>query len=786
MARSSMSEETKLEIIEAYQKGCTLTALSKQYGCKGSTISKLLKDRGIAVKSAAEAKLLGIPEEFRELLKNREWLEENYVSMGAGGLTEYLGVSKQTLLTYMDACGAERPNQKESTQRHMSADAIEKFNNPEWLEEQFKTRTAEDIAQELGVHKNSVHKKMRMLGVDRSGARSKPRKQTVVEPVVVQQTRSVDEDILTDEELIQYYDLHHHATGSDVWLKKKDHDEYKRQLEERVPFLKGYENARYSLFVKCIREGITEIPKCVVCGGDVKSADKTEFRKTCSRVCNGKYVAESQREVNMALYGVEFNGQRESAKAKAKETNIAKYGTDHPMKSEAGKKAHKEGIRKIYGVDNVFSLESTKQKIKETNLEKYGVEHPMHSEEIKQRVVDTNIERYGVANPMQNSEIREKAEETNIARYGHASPMKNAEVAQKVKDTMVDRYGTPSFKESLIPSEVIKLLGDKEWMQESYNALGGVKLAELLGVDGTTVYARLQRHGIEINPTKTSAAERQIFEFVKSLGFDDAIQSDREVLGGKELDIVIPSKKIAIEFDGLHWHSAKYKQNGYHLDKTLDASDAGYRLIHIFEDEWEYRNQQVKDKIKSILGVDDRQIIHARKCEHGIVEDTETIVEFYETNHIQGTAGQTITFSLSFEGSVVAMMSFKKRSDEEYELNRFATSARVSGGFSKILKYAKTHLKELGVSSLISFADMRYSTGNLYETTGWTMVDVLAPDYQYVIGDRRVRKQNFRRKYLPERLDIFDPELSERDNMLANGIYQIYDCGLMKFSLEIG
>ena len=785
MARLGLPEEIKVKIVEEYNAGSSISDLADKYGCMRKTVSKLLKDRGVTVKSAAEMKLVKLTDEQRQMLKDRDWLESKYKTIGSAGLCEIIGVTKDTLFSYMDACGADRLNHKESTQRHMSADAIEKFNNPEWLEEQFKTRTAEDIAQELGVHKNSVHKKMRMLGVDRSGARSKPRKQTVVEPVVVQQTRSVDEDILTDEELIQYYDLHHHAVGSDVWLKKKDHDEYKRQLEKRVPFLKGYENARYSLFVKCIREGITEIPKCVVCGGDVKSADKTEFRKTCSRVCNGKYVAESQREVNMALYGVEFNGQRESAKAKAKETNIAKYGTDHPMKSESGKKAHKEGIRKIYGVDNVFSLESTKQKIKETNLEKYGVEHPMHSEEIKQRVVDTNIERYGVANPMQNSEIREKAEETNIARYGHASPMKNAEVVQKVKDTMVDRYGTPSFKESLIPSEVIKLLGDKEWMQESYNALGGVKLAELLGVDGTTVYARLQRHGIEINPTKTSAAERQIFEFVKSLGFDDAIQSDREVLDGKELDIVIPSKKIAIEFDGLHWHSAKYKQNGYHLDKTLDASDAGYRLIHIFEDEWEYRNQQVKDKIKSILGVDDRHFIHARKCELGIVEDTETIVEFYETNHIQGAAGQTITFSLSFEGSVVAMMSFKKRSDEEYELNRFATSARVSGGFSKILKYAKTHLKELGVSSLISFADMRYSTGNLYETTGWTLVDVLAPDYQYVIGDRRVRKQNFRRKYLPERLDVFDPELSERDNMLANGIYQIYDCGLMKFTLEL-
>ena len=35
-----------------------------------------------------------------------------------------------------------------------------------------------------------------------------------------------------------------------------------------------------------------------------------------------------------------------------------------------------------------------------------------------------------------------------------------------------------------------------------------------------------------------------------------------------ELDIYIPSHNLAIEFDGLYWHSEIHKPSNYHLNKT--------------------------------------------------------------------------------------------------------------------------------------------------------------------------------------------------------------------------
>ena len=52
-------------------------------------------------------------------------------------------------------------------------------------------------------------------------------------------------------------------------------------------------------------------------------------------------------------------------------------------------------------------------------------------------------------------------------------------------------------------------------------------------------------------------------EAIKNLGID-CIPNCRNVLpSGKELDIFIPSKKIAVEFDGLYWHNEINKDKDY-------------------------------------------------------------------------------------------------------------------------------------------------------------------------------------------------------------------------------
>ena len=123
-------------------------------------------------------------------------------------------------------------------------------------------------------------------------------------------------------------------------------------------------------------------------------------------------------------------------------------------------------------------------------------------------------------------------------------------------------------------------------------------------------------------------------------------------------------------------------------------------------------------------------------------------------------------------------MTFIKKSEGVYELNRFASSCNVVGGFSKLLSHFK---KNYEWKSIYSFADRRWSEGNVYLKNGFTLEETQRPDYKYIIGDERKHKFNFRHNSLKKILEVYDPEKSEFENTYANGIYRIYDCGLLKF-----
>ena len=90
------------------------------------------------------------------------------------------------------------------------------------------------------------------------------------------------------------------------------------------------------------------------------------------------------------------------------------------------------------------------------------------------------------------------------------------------------------------------------------------------------------------------------------MGFEVHKGKNRKLLEGKEIDLIIPQLKIAIEYNGLYFHTEdRGKNSTYHLNKTLACKQFGYKLIHIFEDEWMVNKELVKSKLKHILGVSD-------------------------------------------------------------------------------------------------------------------------------------------------------------------------------------
>lgn len=227
----------------------------------------------------------------------------------------------------------------------------------------------------------------------------------------------------------------------------------------------------------------------------------------------------------------------------------------------------------------------------------------------------------------------------------------------------------------------------------------------------------------------TSKLEIDLFEYVKSI-CPDAINGDRKILAGREIDIYVPSLKIGIEFNGLYSHSTKFKKDvWYHQKKSDDAGAAGVRLIHIWSDEWLFNRNVIEGYLARILGVEQRRVF-ARQCEVVAVEGRD-VREFLEHNHLQGfgRGGAGVVLKLGDETLAVALVV-------DGELSRWCVKLGVNliGGFTRALAKLPR--------PLISYCDMAKHTGEGYVASGWNEVDRRnIPQTFYVRGKHRLSRQ---------------------------------------------
>jgi len=407
------------------------------------------------------------------------------------------------------------------------------------------------------------------------------------------------------------------------------------------------------------------------------------------------------------------------------------------------------------------------------------------SDEVQLRKKETCFNNHGVDVPAKSKIVRDAMKNTLIKNYGVDSPLRSLTIKNKAIATWNVNFGKDHPSHKHISDDVLSNLNNKEWLHARYvddqMTLDEIsKMAD--NVDPSSISRRLITFGIDIRHNHaTSVAEKEVVQFLKEMDVI-VIENTRSIIPPYELDMFLPDHNIAIEYNGLYWHSEqKGRDKWYHHNKLKKCINRNVRLIQIFEDEWLHRRQQVKQKIMSLIGKDNREKVYARKCQ--IVEvDTRTKQKFFDDNHVQGDGPSSINVGLTYNNELVAVMGFIKQKNKHY-LNRYATKARVIGGFSKLLKHFQLNYKW---KKLISFADLRWSDGNLYETTGWTLDTTIEPDYSYVIpGDtKRIHKFNYRRKNLHKLLKNFNPALSERVNCNNNNLLRVWDCGKYRFVIE--
>lgn len=262
-----------------------------------------------------------------------------------------------------------------------------------------------------------------------------------------------------------------------------------------------------------------------------------------------------------------------------------------------------------------------------------------------------------------------------------------------------------------------------------------------------------------------SIPEKEIRKWVESLGVG-VVSQDRTILDGKELDIYVPSKKVAIEFNGHYWHSvnvlAKNKKMSYadakkyHYLKSFWCEKAGVRLIHIWDYEWadERKRKVLKNIILGALGMlPERYYARNTEVHHykAGCERWDELGKFFAENNIQGNRGGSDVFTLEDKtGRILMAYKFgrpsggKAKKLYEYEMVRGASApgVQVVGGASKLWKHFVDDMKP---SSVVYYIDYNYFDGKSVEKLGGKFVTSQPGVKNYWVTDGKIKNREPKR-----------------------------------------
>lgn len=304
----------------------------------------------------------------------------------------------------------------------------------------------------------------------------------------------------------------------------------------------------YDTYNKQVNEGL-----CKYCGKPTRFLGN-RYAEYCSNKCtcldrygveNNLLIPEVKQKTHTKEAHLKAASKHNYAELleKGKQTCLKRYNDRNFNNSKKSKRTKKER----YGDENY----NNRDKAKTTCLTKYGTENPMQSIG-KQSVKQTNLERYGVQSQFQLESTREKSKQTKLSKYGDV----NYNNRDKAKQTCLNRYG----------------------------------------VDNPIKDKSIQKKALSHTCSK---AEDLLEEFIRTFYNGEILRNKTGIIGRFELDLYLPDIQLAIEYNGIRYHSIEMgKPKDRILRKSIACRNKGIRLIHIYEfEDFDIQKQLLKDLI---------------------------------------------------------------------------------------------------------------------------------------------------------------------------------------------
>ena len=538
---------------------------------------------------------------------------------------------------------------------------------------------------------------------------------------------------------------------------------FKDELLSETSFLNIYKNVPLGLRYYCVLNSIYSIPKCLCCNSKVnyKIANPSHgFSYFCGPDCS-----RSNKTVNKQIL------QKLSNKDWLYEQRIILQKSKELIAEELNC-----SVVPITKWLKKLEIENPRTDIKNTKIE-VPQKTILYADYYENNLTLLDIaKKYDVS----NTTVKKWFNQHKIQILNHSNTIKN-KVIPKIIKTNLNTYGVPYAAQKHFAQDIWHKLNDPDWLYDQHIVQRKtlMRISMDIGVSDLTIKRYFNEFDIETKLYQFSSGEKELGDFIES--YVAIERSNRKLISPKELDIFIPSLNVAIEYNGCWWHSTNSGKSNLHQKEKYDlCRNKGIRLITIYDDEWLSNKNLVKEKLKTILNISDSKKIHARKC---IIKTIDYKIKniFFNENHIQGSVKSSINIGLYYDNELVSVLSFKLNKNN-HELVRYATKYNVIGGFSKLLSYFKYNYEW---NKIVTFADLRWHTGNVYLKSGFIIDGYLPPDYEYVVNGKRSHKFNYRKKCISTKFpNLYNSLETEEENMKRIGIPKIYDCGKIRFVLK--
>ena len=284
-------------------------------------------------------------------------------------------------------------------------------------------------------------------------------------------------------------------------------------------------------------------------------------------------------------------------------------------------------------------------------------------------------------------------------------------------------------------------------------------------------------HPLESGETTTSRIEKEMLAYIQTIYTGKIETNTREIISPYEIDVYLPELKIGFEMNGVYWHSDKFKDRNYHLRKYLMSKEKGVRLYSIFEDDWKFNKEIVKNFIKARLDIYDF-VININECVIKEVREIKIVENFLNENNFYGyNENSTINFGLYHNDELVSLISYKllskKGGIDYWAISGFCNKKgyKIDNSFEELFR--KTHPK----GKYFIYSDIgKFNNSSLKELFNY--VKSTRPFFYYATQDHRISKKELIKNH-PEYRNYSINEIAKEI-----GCNKVFDCGKELFTYE--